>query len=90
MSKTYRLAQYRREAKREPFTLELDDGTCITVNPPSGGSVLQLDPSKSTREVLRLLAGDSYQALVDALADDDASVLVAVLRDMQVHFGLGG
>ncbi|KAB2344882.1 hypothetical protein [Actinomadura rudentiformis] len=90
MTTKYSIARYRAEARREPFAVELDSGDTLAILPPKSASVLELDPSLSTAEVLKRLAGDSYQALVDAVGDEDASVLVAVMKDMQKHFGLGG
>ncbi|WP_242882577.1 hypothetical protein [Actinomadura litoris] len=90
MTTNYSMARYRAEARREPFPLELDNGDILAIVPPKSGKVLELTPALSTDEVLRRLCGDSYDALVAAVGEEDAGVLVAIMKDMQKHFGLGG
>jgi hypothetical protein len=86
----YSLAQYRAEAKKEPFELDLGDGKVITIPPPTGTTLLDLDSAFTTRAVMEHLAGDQYDALLEILGDEDGGVLVAVVKAMQKHFGLGG
>lgn len=84
------LADYRAEARREAFELPIDDDTVITIQPPSGNVLLDLDSAFTTRAVLQHLTGDQYETLIAAIGDEDGAVLLAVMKDMQRHFGLGG
>jgi hypothetical protein len=84
------LADYRKEARREPFELPLDDDTVIVIPPPNGYTLMDLDTAYSTRAVLKLLAGGQYEALIGAIGDEDGAVLMAIGKDIRDHFGLGG
>ncbi|MCW2904929.1 MAG: hypothetical protein JWO67_7194 [Streptosporangiaceae bacterium] len=89
-AKSFALARYRAEAVHRPFELIIDADKSICIQPPKTADVIEMDASTPTREVLRLLTGDQYEPLVEAIGDEDAGVLIAILKDMQEHFGLGG
>jgi hypothetical protein len=89
-SETKTLADYRKEAKREPFTLPLDDNRVIVIKPPTGATLMDLDTAYTTRAVLKLIVGDQYDELIEAIGEEDGAVLMAIGKDMQKHFGLGG
>lgn len=85
-----RLAQYRAEATKGPFVLELDDDNTLTIPAPNGNVLLQMDTIFTTDGILRKLAGDHYDAVLEAVGGEDGAVLIALMKDMQRHWGLGG
>lgn len=83
----YKLDQYRAESKVTPFVLDTG-GHTIVIPPPTGEAVLTIGetPSFETRRLFKLLCGDEFDIVWDAVKDEPASVLVALLNDMGKHF----
>lgn len=88
-AKQHSLARYRAEAKGEPFTLWLDDDETIVIPRPKGSVMFGLEEATSSRQIIRLLAGDQADRLLEVFAEEDFAVMQAVSNDMQEHFGLG-
>lgn len=86
---TYDLKKYIYEATKQPFPLQVDDETVIEIPPPSVNVILDLPGEEDPREAIRLMAGDSYDALIEAIGDQPAGVLKPIMSDMKDHFGLG-
>lgn len=86
---TYSLPRYRAEAKKEPFELVIDKNTSIVIAQPSGEDLLAAEQATSSREAIKILAGDQYHELMKALGAEPAGVLKAVIADIRDHFGLG-
>lgn len=89
MPVTYKLADYRREAARDPFVLVVDDETTIEIAPPNTDDMLDAAASTDVRTQLRKLCGEAYGPLMDALGKEQGSVLKVVVNDLSRHFGLG-
>lgn len=87
---TKSIADYAAAARRDPFTLTLDDGTAISVSQPIVdtwyGPVLEAD---TVQEALAALAGDQADAIRAAVGPLPAPALQQLLDDMAVAFGLG-
>jgi hypothetical protein len=86
---TYSLARYRAEAKREPFELVIDSSSSVVIVQPSGEDLLAAEQATSSREAIKILAGDQYEELMKVLGAEPAGVLKAVIADIRDHFGLG-
>src|SRR5205085_9967732 len=87
--KPYSLDRYRSEAKGDPFELWVSDSESIVVERPTGDQMFRLESATSSKEVLRILAGDQADALISVLGTEDAAVMREVAKDLQEHFGLG-
>ena len=89
-AKKYRLDGYRKAAKKEPFILVVDDETEISIKAPSNRA--SLAASKISEEdlegQLRIVFGESYDEVMEAIGDDTAEVLSAILKDVSDHFGV--
>jgi hypothetical protein len=88
MAKTYKFNRYKTEAKADPFVLELDDNLTISIPPPDGDTVLEIEESRSSRRTLELLCDEHYEQVYDLIRHEPASVLNALVADMVDHFGL--
>ncbi|MGH3097350.1 MAG: hypothetical protein ACRDMV_15305 [Streptosporangiales bacterium] len=95
-AKTYSLAQYRAEAFRPPFVLDLGDGEMLTIQQPTTDALLDarglVDDQGNVsdpRAALKALAGDSYDDLMAQIGPEPPGVLAALVRDLNVHFKLG-
>lgn len=87
----YSLAQYATEATREPFPLELTDGTEVKIPQPKYGAVKHFKDGVDLDSVIRALVSEEDAELILADLDEyPADVAVALSRDIQEHFGLGG
>ena len=89
MAKKYSLADYRRQANRSPFSLEIDEEQTLEIAPPTTSAMLDVQATDDVREQLKLLAGDKYDELMEAIGDEQGGVLKVLLKDMTGHFGLG-
>lgn len=97
-ARTYSVARYREEATGEPFRLELDGGEVLEIPRPTGDAMMDIAEKygrfseqnpPNMRELLGDLLGDQYEAVMEAIGTEDFGVLVAFLRDLSNHFGLG-
>jgi hypothetical protein len=88
-AKKYQLAVYRAEALKKPFELIVDDKTTVSIPVPDTETVLQVTETTVVREQLRLLTGDQYGALMEALGDQPGGVLKLLMKDLTEHFDLG-
>lgn len=88
MAKSYSLARYRTEAKKEPFVIDLGDGEQIVIPQPSGADLLEVEKAKTSEEVLQILCGKDYDRLLEIVKGEDAGVLKAISRDLRDHFRL--
>lgn len=84
----YSLDRYRSEAKGEPFVLDVDVDTAISIPRPTGDVLMDIEEARTSREVIRLLAGDQADELLRILGPEDYTVMQQVSEDMQRHFGL--
>ena len=89
MPKKYSLADYRSQASKAPFPFEVDEGKVIEISPPTAETTLDVTATTDLREQLRLIAGDKYEALMDAIGDEQGAILKPLLADITKHFGLG-
>ncbi|MBB5154954.1 hypothetical protein [Saccharopolyspora phatthalungensis] len=88
MGRKYKFNRYVREARSEPFDLELDDGQEISIPAPDGDTVLEIEESRSSRRTLELLTGDYFDQVYELVRHEPASVLNGLVADMADHFGL--
>jgi len=87
----YSLAQYATEATKEPFPLELPDGTEVLIEHPTYGAIKHLSGGGSLDEIIHALAGEEdADKILEALDDYPLEVARALSRDIQEHFALGG
>lgn len=77
-----------REAKADPFVLELHDEQELRIPAPDGDTVLEIEESRSSRRTLELLTGEHYEVVFDLIRHQPASVLNGLVGDMVEHFGL--
>jgi len=95
--RVYSLARYREEAAGDPFRLELDDGEILEIPRPTGAVMMSISERyadadqnpPNVRDLLRDLLGDQYDAVMEVLGGEDFAVMVAFMRDLSNHFGLG-
>jgi hypothetical protein len=85
----YSLDKYKSEAKGEPFVLDIDVDTSIVIPRPTGSVMMDLEEARSSREIIRHLAGEHADALLKVLGPEDYTVMQGVAEDMKKHFGLG-
>lgn len=88
MSKSYNLADYRRQANKPPFPFKIDDDRTIMIEPPDGDAVMAVMATDNVREQFRLLAGESFDEIIEIVGAEQGGVLKALLQDMSAHFGL--
>jgi hypothetical protein len=89
MSKRYRLADYRREATKPPFPLELDEERTLEIPVPDTNTILDVQATTDVRQQVKLLAGDKYEDLMEAIGGEPGGVLKSLMKDMTEHFDLG-
>jgi hypothetical protein len=77
------------KAKAKPYDLELSDGTLVSVPPVSVDSWEGIGAADSSSDVLRVLAPDHAQAIIDDLKGAPAVVLRTLTQEMVQAFGLG-
>lgn len=96
--KVYSLARYREEATGDPFRLELDGGEILEIPRPTGAVMMSISERyadatdqnpPNVQDLLRDLLGDQYDAVMEVLGGEDFAVMVAFMRDLGEHFGLG-
>lgn len=87
MATTYKLDQYRKECKIEPFVLDTGEQQII-IQPPTGESMLEISETSiyDGRLLLRRICRDQFDAVWDAVKDEPAPVLLALLKDLGQHF----
>ena len=88
-TKKFQLAVYRAKANKAPFELIVDEDKTVSIPPPSTDVILDVSEATSVREQLRLLAGDQYGPLMEALGDEPGSILKPLMADLTEYFGLG-
>lgn len=86
-----RLSELAAKAKRDPWVLTADDGSAlVTIAQPTCDAFwVPLDAAESVADVLRVVTGDQYDALMAALGPLPAPALKAVADDIREAFGLG-
>lgn len=89
MTKKYSLADYRRQANKPPFPLDIDEERTLEIAPPTTSAMLDVQSTDDVREQLKLLAGDKYDELMEVIGEEQGGVLKVLLKDMTAHFGLG-
>lgn len=89
-SKTYKLDQYRAECDIEPFVLDTGADQ-IVIAPPTGEVLLQIAEAGvyDVRKLMELLCRDQYEVVWAAVKDEDAGVVVNLMRDLVEHFMIG-
>lgn len=88
MAKTFKFDRYVAEAKAEPFLLHVTEEKQISIPPPDGETVLEIEESGSSRSTLELLCGEQFGEVYDLVRRQPASVLNALVTDMVSHFGI--
>lgn len=86
---SYSLKKYRAEAKGEPFVLDVDENSSITIPWPTVETTLAVQDAESEREGLEALCGEQAKKILDLVGDDNYLVLQGLVNDMLKHFGLG-
>lgn len=89
--KTYDLQSYRRQAKKEPFPLGLDEDRVLEIKAPTVKRILDAGKmsGQDLEANLKLVVGeDAYEELVEEIGDDDIGILKPLLKDVQEHFGM--
>lgn len=89
MTKRYRLADYRREANRPPFVLEIDEERTLEIPAPDTNTILDVQGAVDVRQQVKLLTGDKYGELMDVIGGEQGGVLKQLMRDLSEHFNLG-
>jgi len=89
MSKRYRLADYRREANKPPFPLEIDDERTLEIPAPDTNTILDVQATADVRQQVKLLTGDKYTELMEVIGGEQGGVLKQLMRDLSEHFNLG-
>ncbi len=86
-AKTYKLDEYRKEARIEPFVLDVGESQ-VVIQPPTGESMLEIAETSiyDGRTLLRKICRDQFDAVWDIVKDEPAGVLLALLKDMGQHF----
>ena len=81
------LADYRAEYTREPFTLDLGDGTVVAIPQKTLGQVMDAEQAAagSILETLVILAGDQGELLRAALLDSPPGVIIGIRDDAYLH-----
>lgn len=96
MSKTGKPAQrkrwdaYVKEASRDPFVVELDDGADVEIYAPTGGAVIraqQLAAEGDLEEQIRVICGDAADVMMPLLSAAPAEAMKAFLEDVMAYFG---
>lgn len=85
-------ADFREETiGSDPYRLDLGDGDVIDIHAPDTvEQVIGLsEVGHSPREVLRILCGEHYDRVYEAVRAEQVTVLNAFLRDLADHFGMG-
>lgn len=88
------LERYRQDAAKQaekaggPFRLHVDDDNVIEVPRPNGATMFAVEEATSSKQVIRLLAGDRADELIGIFEGEDFAVMTAVVEDMQQHFGI--
>jgi hypothetical protein len=89
MTKRYRLADYRREATKPPFVLEIDEERSLEIQAPDTNTILDVQATADVRQQVKLLTGDKYAELMEVIGSEQGGVLKVLMRDLSEHFNLG-
>lgn len=83
----YRLDVYRDESGIEPFILDTGE-TQIVIPPPTGEQMLEIAETNyyDGRTLLKRICGDQYDAVWEVMKDEQATVLMRLLKDLGKHF----
>ena len=86
------LAAYRGKIVGTPFTLELDDGTTVTIPRPTSKQIRRAEQNPNDTEwIMESVCGEELAEQIFALIDDeDWAVMKMLTEDISRHFGLGG
>lgn len=85
-----KLSDLAAQAKRDPWTLEDDDGTAlITIPAPTVEQLEGMAAAESMYDVARILAGDQYEDLMKHLRPLGSTAIGEAVDDMAARFGLG-
>jgi len=82
----------RAEAKGEPFVIDVNPETQITIARPTADQIFEVEEAmrrSDSRGILRAFCGDTADQFLALVGPEDAGVLKAVSEAMQKHFGLG-
>lgn len=80
------IARYRAWALREPFVLQLEDGS-ITISRPNSDRLFLYAATAGLKGRIRVLAGAQAAELLAVLGPENVDVARAVLDDMAACFG---
>lgn len=84
------IADFGASAMREPYELDLGAGNVVEIPQPTGDTWWRrLPEADSYRDVLRVLAGEHADAILEALAPLAVGAIVELVEDMREHFLLG-
>lgn len=88
MSKTYKFDRYVKDAKAEPFVLQISDDETIEIAAPDGETMIEIEESASSRRTLELLTDKHFDRVWDLVRHAPVGVLNQLANDMADHFGL--
>jgi hypothetical protein len=84
------IADFGASAAREPYELDLGGGNVVAIPHPTGDTWWRLLPeAHSYQDVLRVLAGEHAEAILEALAPLPVGALTGLVTDMREYFLLG-
>ncbi len=88
------LERYRSEAAKKaaklggPFRFHVSDDEVLEIPRPTGEVVFELEVATSSKEMIKLLAGDQAGRLIEIFEGEDFEVMQAVSNDIMEHFGI--
>ena len=90
MASRYKFADFRQEAKTDPFVLVDDDGAEISIRYPDTETMMELSeiPQEQPRRQLQLFCGDQYERVYELIRHEPLSVLQNLVVAMAEHFGM--
>lgn len=88
MGKAYKLDQYVKDAKTEPFPLEVSVDETLLIPVPDGDTMLEIEEARSSRVTLELLCGEHADRVFELIGPAPAAVMSELVQDMLKHFGI--
>lgn len=83
---------YKREARKEPFQVELDNGEVVTFKNPNRlptHSAFDLATTTDPHEVCQILLGDDFEPFWAEWRDRPMDETDALIDDVMDHYGAG-
>lgn len=83
-------SEYRTQATKEPFEVELEDGTVVTLADPNrlgAASAFELANERDPKRVLELLLGEDFPAFWAEFASRPTQEVNELIDDSMSHYG---